>query len=264
MADTAKPQPTAWVEEIDNLGRTLKDLASGCRHLPSNPFQARAFIDVHVTTLKKRGLEGLLPSPLMQQRQTLQDACTLHVAEFWKNLAEACTQEGWELHGTTSRRLFCRGPFIELKNETVLVEGISATLTPYVPDLKNALKAHAEQLLPARLEMPAFMEQLAKAYGRVASQTTERPIEEVYRQWVLLAQKPAFWCNLDVKLFTPLGRAIFRARLTEALRAGQRTADGRELRLGTTTQAKEAWELFSPGEGLVVQMGRLALVQSER
>jgi hypothetical protein len=54
---------------------------------------------------------------------------------------------------------------------------------------------------------------------------------------------------------------MFRRRLSAILAENVKLADGRELRLTPTVTRKNVWELFSPAEGRVVQVGRLVFIK---
>ena len=56
----------------------------------------------------------------------------------------------------------------------------------------------------------------------------------------------------------PDSRASFRAGLATLMASGAKTKDGRSPRLGTAVSG-DYWEVFSPGEGHIVQVGRISL-----
>jgi hypothetical protein len=54
---------------------------------------------------------------------------------------------------------------------------------------------------------------------------------------------------------------MFRCRLSAVLAENVKPTHGRELRLTPTVTRKDVWEVFSPTEGRVVQVGRLAFIK---
>jgi hypothetical protein len=122
-----------------------------------------------------------------------------------------------------------------------------------------ALKPHIGPLDTDRALLQRFIDMLAEAYGVLGGQG-DVPVEAVYRQCVFLAQPAGFWANVEPSKFQPLSRPMFRCRLSAILAENLKPADGRELRLTPTVTRKDVWELFSPAEGHVVQVARLALI----
>jgi hypothetical protein len=76
-----------------------------------------------------------------------------------------------------------------------------------------------------------------------------------------LLQPATFWATIDPLKFHSLSRATFRSRLSAILADNVKSSDGREMRLTPTVTRRDVWELFSPAEGRVVQVGRLAFVK---
>ena len=99
-----------------------------------------------------------------------------------------------------------------------------------------------------------------KEYDALGEQG-EVPVEAVYRQCVLAVQPTSFWVTAEPSKFQSLTRPMFRCRLSAMLAENLKPADGRELRLTPTVTRKDIWELFSPAEGRVVQVGRLAFIK---
>ena len=111
--------------------------------------------------------------------------------------------------------------------------------------------------------MKQFCEILAQAYDAAGGQG-DVPIEAVFRQAILLLQPATFWATIDASKFQCLSRATFRSRLSAILADNVKSSDGREMRLTPTVTRKDVWELLSPAEGRVVQVGRLAFVKKVR
>jgi hypothetical protein len=246
-----------WTERLESSAHLLAAVARGLRRPSADPFALRDEVDRLCARLEQAGLVALaLPA---QARAELSDLCTQLRAEFWDRFAAACGERGWDLHGTTSRRLVARGIFVELKDEQVYVEGRPGALPPYAPTVVEVLRPEVEALVPTDFHPEQFVDLLARAYERVPGEA-ERPVEEVYRNVVVLVQKEAFWKHLDGKSLVRLTRPAFRARLAVVLAAAP-DPEGPAVRLGTTVNSARAWETFSPGEGRVVQIGRLAVVR---
>ncbi len=261
MAKNNPSPPPEWADDLLSLGRSIQAVIRKVGKLPEDPFRRRDELEAIARALSALGLERLAPPRGI--RNELSACCTQLTAEFWQQFSGECHKMGWSLHGTTSRRLLCRAIFVELKGEAIVVEGIAGTLTPHVGTLVERLKPEVENVLPKNFNLNDFLTHIVHAYDRLAGSGLERPIEEVYRASVLFGQKQGFWRTLDASQLVAMTRPMFRARLTEWLRLGLKTSDGRELQFGTTSQSRDTWELYSPGEERVVQVGRLGLARNE-
>jgi hypothetical protein len=256
--DNARRQED-WVEALDRAGRSIAAAVKRAHDLPEDPFKRRHEVEAIRNSLSDHSLGNL--GPPQRVLDDLTGECAQLAAEFWQRFGEGCSALGWELHGSTSRRMLCRGIIVELKGESVTVEGIAEAHSPHVPALVESLKPEVAMVAPDAFDAAGFMSQLVTCYDRLPGSGAERGLEDVYRTLLWIVQKPAFWRSLDPKQFVRFTRPMFRARLTEALRQGLKSGDGRVVQLGTTTQPRDAWEVFSPGEGRVVQVGRLGLVR---
>jgi hypothetical protein len=151
-----------------------------------------------------------------------------------------------------------RGLFIEVNEEGVNVENLPP-LTFHVPSLVKAIEPAVDALVPPGHDPRQFLDLIARAYDALGGQG-EQPVEEIYKRVIWNVQKVTFWKSLNTSQFVTITRPQFRARLTQSLEIAQKTSDGRELRFGTTVQPREAWEMYSPGEGRVVQIGRVTFL----
>ncbi|MFL5352683.1 hypothetical protein [Archangium sp.] len=224
-----------------------------------NPFVLRKLVAVLTHKLEVLGASSLAPSELSPK---LEDECLRLRAEFWDRFSYACNAKGWELTGSTSRRLVSSGIFIEFDDDEVEIVELGIVLPPFVPSVIQALEEEVELIRRLRQEPQKFIDLLGQAYAHVPGEQ-ERPIEQVYRAAVLAYQKPSFWRTVAPSGFARLSRPAFRSGLAEVMASGLRTSDGRELRFGTSLSPKETWEVFSPGEGRVVQVGRIGFVPTE-
>ena len=129
-------------------------------------------------------------------------------------------------------------------------------MTPYVPTLISVLTPLAESFILSDRDMTSFMTNIHEAHRDVGQR--EAPLEEIFHRIVILLQKQMFWNTM--KGFVPFTRAMFRLRLSEALEKNLSTPDGRTIQLGATRLGQSAWEVYSPGEMRLIQVGSLALV----
>lgn len=184
--------------------------------------------------------------------------CVRARAEFWGSLKEACIARSWGLAGTTDRRIVEQGLFVELLKDKVRVDELALDVSPDAHVVVEAIGKHVEDLRFWTGRIDQFMAALELAYEMVPGER-ERPLEAIYRATFLSIQRASFWKSLQVSQMTMLVRPIFRACLSAAMSSGVKTPKGRALRFGATLQGKEVWEVFSPGEQRVVQVGRLRL-----
>jgi hypothetical protein len=255
----AEPTPLErWASEIEAVSKRLQSPAKVLLAGGTDPFVHRDMIHQLGKILADVNLESL-KAPA-EVRKAVETACVEARAEFWQRFCVAANDAGWEVHGSTERRLVARAFFLELKNDAISIEGVPGKHSPHVPAVIESLKPHIGLLATDKRSLQRFSEILAEAYGILAGQG-EVPVEAVYRQCVLLVQPAGFWANVDQSKFQTLSRPMFRCRLSAVLAESVKPADGRELRLTPTVTRKDVWELFSPAEGRVVQVGRLAFIK---
>ncbi len=254
----ATPDPTPyeqWAGGLDATAKKLAAIAKAAVAAQDDPFSQREqleraadFLDgIDVPALK--GQEAL--------RRKIETQCVEGHAEFWQRFLEEAKAAAWEVHGSTDRRLVARAYFVELKNGAVTIDGVTGRHSPHVPGVVQALAPLVKDLNTDKAGLQQFCNVLCEAFDILGGRG-EVPIEAAFRQCVILSQPSTFWTNIDTSKFRPLTRPVFRSRLTALLADSLRSTDGRELRLFPTVNRKDVWELFSPAEGRVVQVGRLA------
>ncbi len=253
-----KAETSIWSSQLIPLVAALSSAQRQLRTLPDDPFEAMKQIGVARDDLRGAGVETARVIDLILS--DLDGECVKHQAEFWGRLEAACVTNGWELHGSTDRRLVNRALFVSISGPVVKIEGQPSTYTPYIPSLIAPLARWLQGLGGFdRAAIESFTGTLAKSYDSLPRPGVECSLEDVYRRCVIEMQKPIFWRNPTPTSFVTFSRPAFRYRLSEMLRLGISTADGRILRLGTTTMTKDAWEIFSPGEQRVILAGRISL-----
>jgi hypothetical protein len=201
--------------------------------------------------------EGLLQG-LDGVRDSLEKECVESRAEFWQRFCTAAGEVGWEVCGSTERRMVSRAFIVELKGEWVSVDGLPGRHSPHVPALLRTMKPHVDSLSIDYGSPQQLVDLAARAYDSLGG--GDISVESVFRQSVFLMQPAAFWANADQAKFQTLPRPAFRYLLSAVLSENTRATDGRELRLTPTVTRKDVWELYSPAEGRVVQVGRLAFI----
>lgn len=247
----------SWATHMEFCSRKLGLLVKNLARAGKDPFARKEQLKKICQVLSDLKLDSLTPPAKISAQ--LEDDCTQWVAEFWQRFMEESARLGWEVHGTTNRRLINRGIFLALKGEKLIIEELGVRLNLYLPSVVQRLKPEVESLIPKKLKLEAFMELISTAFEQVGG-SSERSLDTVYQQAVLLSQKKSFWKAVSRERFQPLTKPMFRARLAEVLRAGLKDKDGRSIRFGTTVNRREAWEIFSPGEERVVQVGRIAFL----
>lgn len=254
-----KSNPTArWASEVESFGKKLQIAAKAVAASSDDAFAIRALLDGIDKTLSETTLSSLKsPADL---RKAVDTACVEATAEFWQRFTAAAKDLGWETYGSTERRLIARACFVELKNDVVTIEGVPGKQSPQISAVVELLKPVLSGISIDKKGLQEFVEVLAQAYDTLNAQG-EVPIEALFRQCILLIQPATFWANIEASKFHALTRPLFRCRLSAILVDNIRPADGRDLRLTPTVNRKDVWELFSPAEGRVVQVGRIAFVK---
>ncbi len=245
--------------EIESFSKKLLALAKAIIASGDDPYKQREQIERIDKTLDETDLGALKATTGL--RKSVSTACVEATAEFWQRFCLAATEAGWEVHGTTERRLVARAIFVELKDDFIAIEGVIGKQPPHVPLVIQTLKPLIESLDANKLTLRQFCEVLVQAYDALGGQG-DLSLETVFRQCLLLIQPPVFWTTIEPAKFCILSRPAFRWRLSNILAENVVPADGREIRLSPTVNRKDVWELFSPAEGRVVQVGRIALVKN--
>lgn len=249
----------SWSERVTALANAFSTAHKQLSKVSDDPFEVMRCINSVRQTLHDVGIDpneavdAFLPA--------LESECIRLEAEFWGLVTEACRARGWEVDGSTNRRMVKKALFVSLEGRAVKVEGIPGPCTPFVPNLMPMLARMLEDTEVSELELRSFLVVLAKAYDALLSSGSECGLEAVYRQCVLESQKPNFWRTPNAASFVALSRPAFRYRISEILRRGLVTPDSRSVALGTTTTSKDAWEIYSPGEQRVVVAGRVSLTR---
>lgn len=243
-----------WARDLDAFGRKLQSHSKALLAAEENPFSQREQLERVAKTLTECGVQAFQPPA--DVKDDIDTACIEATAEFWQHFSASATDHGWELHGSTDRRLVARAFFVELKGDVVNVDGLPGRHSPHTPTLIQALKPQIDVLPIGQKQLQEFVDLLSEAYDNLGGQG-DVSIESVFRQAVIVSQSPAFWAIVDPSKFQPLPRPAFRYRLSLALEQGIKPRDGREMRLSPTVNRKDVWEVFSSAEGHVVQVGRI-------
>lgn len=250
----------SWRERLSALSDILESAHKQLRKVSADPFEVSGSVNSARQMLQGASIElGKYSDAILSE---VESECIRLEAEFWGLLTEACTSRGWNVLGTTNRRLINKSLFLSLEGRAVKVEGLARVCTPFVPSVIAALAPILDEIRTPEAELKAFLNVLGKAYDAVPRPGSECSLEAAYRQCLFESQKPAFWRSPNATSLVVLTRPTFRYRLSEILRLGLLTSDGRGLALGTTTMSKDAWEVYSPGEDRVVIAGRLSLTRS--
>ncbi len=255
-----KPVPTPreqWAGDLESLSKKLQSHAKAILAAGDDPFAQREQIERTARTLSEVDTNRLKAPDAL--RKVVDTQCVEARAEFWQQFCASAQTAGWEVHGSTDRRLVSRAIFVELKNDMVTIDGAPGRHSPYVPSLIQTLKPHIDVLKADKGGIRDFVDMLAQAYDMLGGQG-DITLEAVFRQCVLLIQSPAFWINVEPTKFLELPRPVFRYRLSAALSENLATTDGRDFRLMPTVNRKDYWELYSSAEGRVVQVGRLSFL----
>src|SRR5665213_990677 len=133
-----------WASDIESLSKKLHTHAKAIMAAGDDPFVQREHIDRTEKTLSDINL-GLRKAP-PDLRTSIDTACVEAIAEFWQRFCSAAKDAGWEVHGSTERRLVASALFVELKNDTVVIDAVPGKHSPHVPAVIGTLKPHIESL----------------------------------------------------------------------------------------------------------------------
>lgn len=256
MPTAKKAEPSRWTAELSNLTASLDAARRQLQTLSSDPFAALKHINSARDRLKDAGILAL--GAIEAVKDAIEAECLRLAVEFWGLLSDACRDAHWDLLGNTNRRLVNRALFIALEGHTVKIEGVPTACSPSVPHVIKVLAEQLQGIGSSETELRAFITTLSKAYDSASQPERGCSLETLFHHCVLETQRPTFWRHPTGSAFIALTRPMFRFRISEILRLGISTSDGRTISLGTTTTTKDAWEFYSPGEQRVVLAGRLS------
>jgi hypothetical protein len=257
MSDSSATELQRYGDWLVKISRRLQAQSKALAQAGDDPFLQRKAWEAANAILVELGIKAEWPSS--ETMKSIDERCVRCVAEFWDEFMKHARSNGWEVHGSTGRRLVARGFFVELSGSGIHVEDLPGMHTPFVPRLVEQLKPVVNSLIETGSNVGQFADSLIAAYED-AGGSGEISLERIYRGAVLNSQRPSFWKNSDAKAFQPLTRPMFRARLSRLLAGNAVITGGRTVRLGTTTERRDAWEILSDAEGHVIQVGRLAIV----
>src|SRR5690349_18011228 len=92
-----------WISKLENSGRRLSTLAKRISEVNQNPFLLSEELRKGIDIIKD--VASIVPEVLAEM---FKEECQIEEAGFWQELSAAASAEGWELHGSTSRRLLAR------------------------------------------------------------------------------------------------------------------------------------------------------------
>jgi hypothetical protein len=141
MRDNA---PNFWGERLAALGDAFATSYKQLRKISADPFEVVGRVNSVRQALKGVGIDAdqcfdaILP--------VLQSECVRLEAEFWGLLTQACAAHGWDVLGSTNRRLVNKAMFVSLEGSAVKVEGVAGACTPFVPSLMPTLARTLEEV----------------------------------------------------------------------------------------------------------------------
>ena len=129
-----KPVPTPreqWAGDLESLSKKLQSHAKAILAAGDDPFAQREQIERTARTLSEVDTNRLKAPDAL--RKVVDTQCVEARAEFWQQFCASAQTAGWEVHGSTDRRLVSRAIFVELKNDMVTIDGAPEDILPTCP-----------------------------------------------------------------------------------------------------------------------------------
>src|SRR5688572_22030681 len=134
-----KMSPAArWANAVESLGKKLQAHGKAIVAAGDDMFALREQIERVDKTLREMDVQALGAPP--DVRKGVETACVEAAAEFWQRFSNAAAEVGWDVHGSTDRRLVARSCFVELKDDHVTIDGLPSKYTPWPEALIGALR----------------------------------------------------------------------------------------------------------------------------
>ena len=253
---------TAAVERIGALAKTLGRAAA--RFLAGGttlPEAARTLQDIKTELSELATCTPALDSLLVNLTHRVDAAFN----ELDADLRDALKARGWSCDGKWPTLYVERAlqVHIDTKNRSALVGGVRVRAAS-VEGIVQALIPLVAILIPADFAADRFVNDLSLAYDDASRGSTLVPIYDVYRTFVVRAQKPKFWRDAIGAGFVGISADQFRARLSAAIDSGAvAAADGRQLRLLPPLDPKEGLFMYQPAERRFAFVGRIEFVRAD-
>lgn len=253
-ADAAKEGVPAILAGIEKAATTLASAIK--RDRPSSSAASQlALIDL----LNNRGaeLDGMIRL-LLEHRAVVEQRASVEYLELESRLRESFAQRGLSVDGQWPTLYVERAIEVKADDATrsLSVDGRDVGSQPAT--IVATVASVAADLIPADFNPEMFLRQLAEAYDDLQRQSSQLPIWDVYRSFVVRHQGSKFWRDVKRERFIPVTANQFRARLSRLLAAEAiHLADGRQLRLLPPLNPKDAMYIYQPAEGRFGYVGRL-------
>jgi hypothetical protein len=179
--------------------------------------------------------------------------------ELESDLRAECARRSWKVDGSWPSIYVQRAIHVEVA-ETDRTVRVNGTKLKWVSaaSIVAAIEPIAAGLIPRNFEPQEFIEQLAEAYDETRSNSTQLPIFDVYRAFVVRMQPARFWRDPRPERFNGLTLEQLRARLSLSLEAGCiATKNGRSLVLYPPLDPKDGLFLYQPIDRRFAFVGRI-------
>jgi len=262
--ESATSQVTALLASVSAAAVSVQTAIKTVRGIVADTIvDDEALVD-QLTELVRR-MEALeqLRSGVGPVCQHLRERADLAKLRLETDLRDAITARGWRVDGRWPILQVERGVAVEVdeKKQTVTVGGKKlARATAH--RIIAALDTLVPTLYPKQFEPGTFMATVASAYDALTLRgALQTPIFDIYRESIVQMQDPRFWKDVTTVPFRPLGVDQFRARLSESLERGFRTApNGREIRLLPPLDTKDGLFMYLPAEQRFGYIGRIEFI----
>jgi hypothetical protein len=213
--------------------------------------------------------EATVDCPVLEQaRRELVALCASIVSvallQLESELREICSSRCWRIDGQWPDFFINFGIRVHIKERAKTATVGALRCRAEAIAVAKALEPQVQSLIPGKFSPRTFMEGLLGAYRAVASSSsTQAPIFEVYRSFVIQSQPTKFWRDARAESFTPISLDQFRARLSTTLKDSTIGISGLELRLLPPIDSKDGLFLYQPSEGRFGYVGRIEFVTSD-
>ena len=263
--------PPRIANETDHLVQNIRSIQKQYVELiaaygkinPDDPFATLKWLN--------RTEPDALPANVAEQRQQAIEKVTHEIEDillaFDSSLREECRRRSWILHGQWPSyyvELFLK---IDVSDRTRTIKiGEQQLGTLYLPTVLTAIAQQLASIAVDQIDIDEFISELTAAYDQITSENHRQPsIWQLYKQFLVMHQRPALWKTGRVSTFRPYDEQKFRAAFTKMLqRDSVTTPDNRELRMFPPIKAEDGMFLYHPVEGRHAFVGRIELVAKNR
>jgi hypothetical protein len=253
-----------WIGDIRSSEKYFHDIAAAYDKLnPNDPFALFKW-------LTQMAADSLPPQLLAQHKmllEQLREDTETGLLGFDAVFRDEARRRSWRVDGqwpTYYLEYFLRVEICAPDKSAKIGDRQLGTL--YLPAVVATIDEQFKSTAADEIDVDEFVSDLSAAYDRSASTGHRQPsIWAVYKEFLILRQRPAFWRSGRVSAFRAYDEQRFRAAFTKMMQRDRAlTRDGREMRVFPPIKAEDGMFLYLRGEDRHTFVGRIEFLSASK